>query len=852
MIHKKFSSGDIYRGESKDGTPHGFGELITRSGITYRCEFAFGKKHGIGKELNNNSEVYFGQFKDDQRHGIGVVQQTNSSYLGQFELNKINGYGELKKNNGSHIIGEFKDGIPNGCVMFTTKGAYFFGMFRKGLPNGFGIERLEYEEYQGQFIDGERRGVGKLLDRNSNTTITTFGHHSSHNFSIVHYSTGGIYKGFLQSNRRSGIGQLSGKGFSYIGNFKDGDFDGFGKMTNSEYVYIGDFKNSLVNGIALQESQDKDSQYFGQWKQGKRHGFGILRNLDRIFFGNFVNGEKLGPGVIQVGEDSTPVMYFENGEFSIANSEITQSISKKREQFSIKAFLYPRENKLAELDEIIHSQANDLQSIYDEGYFDLRTRQNTMEERIARVKQSIYSLSIKFDEMDELLSSRLKSPEINYISDSSRVLDRHDSLNTFQQVNLKKIVPGVDISEELSQSAKLKFEQIDKDIETRYAVDSALLNSRSDEIILGMTVDIKEDSFPTKGLNRKLITKGNEFNSDKIFQSKVQEFFDTVDEEGRILKVKETNKKQESRHRKKRDERIFFQTQSKENNSIFGTAQSRNPRLFENQRNTIISVAKNLFSTQDTRAPLLDESQIDNVSSLRPVRFEQPESQSPQTKRVSRQVNDDRRVQFDSISNNSSLSNKNKKKGYFADRKSFLQRNNVKRFTEGIGKKRKTQPILKTLGRDSKSKSKSPKRPIDRRKSSSFNKQIKRNIGYFVKEKRSPKRTFSSVHNKAVFSKSPTKKRKLGIRGSSVETIKNRSKSRKQTNKRAPELTRDRKSSYPRIVGLSRSRKLSRPKVGALNRKKSIRKIKDASRSKSNSKERIIGVRHASLDRGWR
>ena len=41
-----------YRGDMKEGHPHGFGKLTWANGDVYEGQFHFGKRHGKGKRIN--------------------------------------------------------------------------------------------------------------------------------------------------------------------------------------------------------------------------------------------------------------------------------------------------------------------------------------------------------------------------------------------------------------------------------------------------------------------------------------------------------------------------------------------------------------------------------------------------------------------------------------------------------------------------------------------------------------------------------------------------------------------------------------------------------------------------------
>lgn len=53
------------------------------------------------------------------------------------------------------------------------------------------------------------------------------------------FADGRYFQGQVWNCEPYGFGQLTGKGFEYIGDFKEGEFDGFGKLGDMTGVYEG-------------------------------------------------------------------------------------------------------------------------------------------------------------------------------------------------------------------------------------------------------------------------------------------------------------------------------------------------------------------------------------------------------------------------------------------------------------------------------------------------------------------------------------------------------------------------------------------------------------------------------------
>ena len=54
-----------YKGQTKNGVPHGFGKLVWPNGDSYKGEFRLGKRHGRGKRLNKDGSSYIGEYEED-------------------------------------------------------------------------------------------------------------------------------------------------------------------------------------------------------------------------------------------------------------------------------------------------------------------------------------------------------------------------------------------------------------------------------------------------------------------------------------------------------------------------------------------------------------------------------------------------------------------------------------------------------------------------------------------------------------------------------------------------------------------------------------------------------------------
>lgn len=70
-MEKYADTGDEYRGEFRDGKPHGYGHYNYCNGTVYKGYFKDGHKHGRGRLRMHNGHSYIGEFKNDVKDGRG-------------------------------------------------------------------------------------------------------------------------------------------------------------------------------------------------------------------------------------------------------------------------------------------------------------------------------------------------------------------------------------------------------------------------------------------------------------------------------------------------------------------------------------------------------------------------------------------------------------------------------------------------------------------------------------------------------------------------------------------------------------------------------------------------------------
>lgn len=113
-----------YRGQMKDGIPHGDGEMKWQNCSVYKGKWDKGRMHGFGIMTWPSGKRYEGNWNDNQQTGQGLMFYPNGSiYDGEFLRGIRQGHGILRQPNGEYYEGEFiNDKISNKGVFYDEKG----------------------------------------------------------------------------------------------------------------------------------------------------------------------------------------------------------------------------------------------------------------------------------------------------------------------------------------------------------------------------------------------------------------------------------------------------------------------------------------------------------------------------------------------------------------------------------------------------------------------------------------------------------------------------------------------------------------------------------------------------------
>jgi hypothetical protein len=154
--------------------------------------------------------------------------------------------------------------------------------------------------YEGDFVDEEWNGKGKLI-----------------------YDDGGVYEGDFVDGLRNGRGILTqADGGVYEGDFINGAIIGKGKYTYPDGggVYEGDFVHAELTGKGKRTYSD-GCIFEGDFVDGVRAGYGKHKQLDGTYIGNFINGILEGHALFIDNDGKEHVGKAEGGSFVIINEE---------------------------------------------------------------------------------------------------------------------------------------------------------------------------------------------------------------------------------------------------------------------------------------------------------------------------------------------------------------------------------------------------------------------------------------------------------------------------------------------------------------------------------------------------
>ncbi|ELR22656.1 radial spoke head 10 B family protein, putative [Acanthamoeba castellanii str. Neff] len=136
--YKVWVDGDWYDGEWRQGRQHGRGIYCCPSGRRYEGEWKDGLKHGKGVKIWANGDRYEGEWREGTQHGKGIYIWANGDrYEGGWKDGNLHGHGSKTWWNDNRYEGEWKDDVKHGYgVKIWANGDRYEGEWREGTKHG--------------------------------------------------------------------------------------------------------------------------------------------------------------------------------------------------------------------------------------------------------------------------------------------------------------------------------------------------------------------------------------------------------------------------------------------------------------------------------------------------------------------------------------------------------------------------------------------------------------------------------------------------------------------------------------------------------------------------------------------
>ena len=219
---RKDSKGEdyLYRGDlDLEGKFNGYGELFLKNGKKYEGKFIDGKLNGFGRLIDLfGIKCYEGKFKDNQlMDGKGKIIEIGED--------------------GSRTVheGDIKNMKKEGNGIEIKKDYTYMGQFSNDVKHGHGKAIFNDDEtvYEGDFINGQMKGIGIYHWKNKNTYEGEILNGKMHGKGKYIWADGSKYEGNYVNNKREGFGEYTKKsGKKYRGYYKGGKKHGKGVIIN--------------------------------------------------------------------------------------------------------------------------------------------------------------------------------------------------------------------------------------------------------------------------------------------------------------------------------------------------------------------------------------------------------------------------------------------------------------------------------------------------------------------------------------------------------------------------------------------------------------------------------------------
>lgn len=220
--------------------------------------------------MNQTDLIYFGELKDNKPHGIGVLFQNvvfnNNIYVT------------------TKYIGNFKDGLFDGFGILNhvpTDDELYYAPQVYGDNINIIINRFNYEEYEGEFDEGDISGSGNVFvypTLKSELNLKGIEIYSPIKGSSMEVDTHAepnhitVITGEFKKNKLNGKGICYISGFkSYEGEYINSNFNGKGTLyfdKSQQVQYKGEFKDNKYNGKGTLYDETGNTIYSGEWNMG--------------------------------------------------------------------------------------------------------------------------------------------------------------------------------------------------------------------------------------------------------------------------------------------------------------------------------------------------------------------------------------------------------------------------------------------------------------------------------------------------------------------------------------------------------------------------------------------------------
>lgn len=179
----KYTNGNRYEGDVKNGHRHGYGVYYYHNGDRYEGWWENNEKSGVGTFYYKDGSLYVGQWEGNEKNGLGrFYYRGGDKYYGTFQKGKRNGKGCYISHDNSRFIGYFKGNMKHGKgIMYFSKGKIAKELWSNGIlvNSEFIEEGIDEDESNSDYDTGadiyrvRTFNVGRDTNREKVTAIST-------------------------------------------------------------------------------------------------------------------------------------------------------------------------------------------------------------------------------------------------------------------------------------------------------------------------------------------------------------------------------------------------------------------------------------------------------------------------------------------------------------------------------------------------------------------------------------------------------------------------------------------------------------------------------------------------------